>query len=418
MTFDRFFHHKALHALLLATFIIVACGCNSSDEEEDEENVNVGGPANDILNEEGSLHLFKLHAFYQDAEEIYYDIMVLTFDNFRPAASNEEPDSDENPSLNDLGYSRDSWNESGIAWVSNSNPLLYPPYIVLRSWRVLKDNQLSSPVQRLNRPVYEAVDDNIFEQQLATRFVWDFDDYGTISAERDLAGDSIEDYETVYGFDFLEKATIWADKPSFANPDDFDFRFSEGAKLFGASRSVAAEVLVVESVYNNGPFELAPTRFGLGKADIDAAISAYPHGNDRLAYRFTVDYDQHRVIYMTFSLADDTVRFYNNRDDAFIAETDYTLESANSYIDMDTSALSESEREQLGLPAYFHPIITGPFAASDSSDQYFYYGKRYIATDAVNRAMLKPMLFVNDTARKDIKQAFEQWREQEHLDNQ
>ena len=413
--------HRWLLVLVLGS-VLSACNGGSDDEEDDD--VSVARPANEILLEEGSLHRFHMRSFYRDSVDIDNDIMILDFDNFRPAASNVEPDEDDDQTLNDLPYSKDSWNETTVSWASISNPLLADStFQKIRSWRVLSNNNLWAPVQRLNQPIYETIDENVFERQLATRFVWDFGGYGDIRTDLDLSGDAIEDYQTLYGFDFLPYAQIWAESGGWVSDGDFDFRFSEGATVYGASRSVASDTLVVESVDNNGEFDLALTRFGQGLADIDTALAAYPHAGARLAYRFTVDYSQHHIIYLSFDTALKTVRLYSdNSGGSHIAETAYNEHPENSYIEIDTSALDSADRILLGLPAYFHPIITGPFTSdgsisADISQKAYYYGKRYIRTDELNRLALTPYFFMNNTAKEDIKRAFREWREQEHLDN-
>lgn len=388
---------STLIVFLLSTVLLSACNRN---EEDTSDKIKVAGPANEILQKEGSLHIFKLQTFVQmpDSRD---DIMLLTIDSFSPSTTNIEPEEDDDPTLNRLKYKQLSWNEDYLSWAVFNDPLLDSKYQKIRSYRVLDNGLLQAEVNtRLNSPIYETIDDNIFERQLATRFVWDFSRYGAIRSERDVSGDRIDDYKNLYNYLLLPYVDKWADIHLET------IRFSEGATLYAASRSVAQDVVVVESVYNNNGFDLAPTRIAQGASSLNAALNTFPMGGNRLAYQFTVDYDQHHTLYMTFDTNLNKARLFTTVSGAPIADVDLIIDSSKPYIEIDTQMLSVSERQSLHLPSYFNPVIIGPFAGD------FFYGKHYIKTDAANRLQLEPLFFLNTAAKNDVENTFKRWRQQ------
>lgn len=399
---------KKYLVLLGISATLAVTGCNSGDETDDDQSVDVGKPANDILVEEGSLHIFRVQDFYQDNDDIDNDIMILTIDNFAPSSSTVEPDEDEDQTLNDLPYTQQSWKEDNISWASNSNPLLDSKYQKPRSYRVLKDNVLqAAPAGTLNKPVYETIDDNVFERQLGASFVWDFGNYGDNKSKQDVSNKKLEDYDTLYGYSVLPHISVWSDLDGQTAP-----RFSEGAVIYAASRSVAYDAVVVEAVINGNDFDLAPTRIAAGSADLTAALALYPYGGSRLAYQFTVDYDKHYTVYMNFDTVLGKARLYDTSGGSTpVAEADLTLHADKPYAEIDTMALTSGERLLLNLPSYFNPVIIGPF------DGAYFYGKHYVRTNETNRLLLEPVFFLNPEAKSDVEDVFKAWRNQEHLQN-
>lgn len=407
---------KNLYLLTLHIFFIFLCtalaACHE-DKLEDAEALDpyVDTPANPILAAEGSLHLFTFSTFTEDIADIRNDLMVLSFDNFTPSSSNIEPDKDEDKTQNDLGWTQTSWDEDTVKWLSIESPKSSIVFNKPRQYRVLKDNELSAPTTTLNQPIYEAIDENVYERQLAATFVWDLGNY-TDEAGDDVSGDKIADYESFYGFALLQHAAIWAE----------NLYFSNGATIYGATRSVAADTLVIEGVDDNGIFTLSKTRFGTGLPDIETALQAYPQGSSRLEYRFTVDYATHSKIYMSFDTSNNKAYIYNTPSGTVYFEVPYIINTLDSYIELDTSILSESERIILGgLPTYFNPIIAGPYTddgsfSSDITDKSYFYGKHYVKTNEINRLKLSPIFFLNPTAKSDVENAFKNWRDQRHLE--
>ncbi len=384
--------------ILLCTVLISAC--NRDDDEASSESIKVSGPANEILQKEGSLHIFSVQKFEQ-ASDSRDDIMLLTIDSFSPSVTNIEPeDEDDDQTLNRLKYKQLSWEELNLAWATIENPLQDSKYMKPRSYRVLEDGFLQAAKTILNRPIYETIDDNIFERQLAARFVWDFSRYGDVRAERDVFGDRLDDYENLYNYPVLPHVDIWADI-------EFDtVRFSDGALIYAASRSVALDTVVVESVFNNNGYTLSPTRIAAGMTNLNDALNSFPIGGNRLAYQFTVDYDQHHTLHISFDLANAKAQLFNTASGSQIAEADLIIDSTKPYAEIDTMALDSSLRATLNLPSYFNPVIIGPFEGA------FFYGKRYIKTDAINRLLLQPVFFLNNPAKNDVENTFKRWRVQ------
>jgi hypothetical protein len=398
-------------AFLVSSLFISACH-DEEDTDSDKLNPYVDTPANPILTAEGSLHLFDISSFIQDPLNVDNDIMVLTFNNFTPATSNDEPDEDENDTLNDLGWTQNDWNEDAPTnWLTISSPASSTLYQKTRQYRVLEDGLLSAAITTLNRPVYEAIDKNIYERQLGAVFVWDFGNY-TDEAGEDVSGEDMIDYENFYNFDLLDHVSIWAENAVF----------SSGAKIYGATRSIAADTLTVESVENNGNFSLSYTKFGTGQPDLESAIAIYPQYGTRMEYRFTVDYATHSTVYITFDTATDMAYLWQTQGGSVVFSAPYTLHSNPSYLEIDTASLAEDERIILGgIPAYFNPVIIGPYtedgtASNNLADKSYFYGKHYIKTNAVNRLNLSPIFFFNPIAKTDIQNTFKAWREERHLD--
>ena len=154
---------KPLFCVLVFFSLLTLNACKSSEDTNDEE-VSVGRPAKEILATEGTLHVLSLREFTINtlADD---DVMVLNMDNFAPSQTDIEPEDDEDQTLNDVKYSRDNWADASISWVTNGNPLLELPYNQTRPYRVLEDGKfIPSPEGHLNKPVFETIDDNIFER--------------------------------------------------------------------------------------------------------------------------------------------------------------------------------------------------------------------------------------------------------------
>lgn len=403
------------------TALLVLCAAVSScrDSEEDEDGLNpyVQEPAYAILLREGSLHLLSVVTFYEDPGNIDNDLMVLHFDSFSPASTNVEPDEDkdEDKTLNDLGWIRSSWDEDSLTWKSNTNPKSSETYGKTRPYRLLTMGGLSAPVTALNQPIYEAVDENVYERQLAATFVWDFGSYTDETGE-DISGEEIAEYESLNlgsnNYELLPYATIWGE----------NVPFSSGAKIYGATRSVATDTLVIEAVEDLGSFSLTKTRFGTGIASIEDALSAYPQDVQRLEYRYTLDYSSYNKLYISFETSNDIAYVYNSASGSVYFEVPYTVHTDPSYIEIDTASLADDARIILGgLPTYFNPIIAGPYTSDGSysgniSNKSYFYGKHYIKTDAVNRLQLTPVFFLNNQAKTDVENTFRSWRQTRHFE--
>lgn len=406
---------KRILALLFISSLFISACHDEDDSDSGKLNPFVDTPANPILTDEGSLHLFKISSFIEDSVNVDNDVMVLTFDNFTPSSTSQEPDTDEDQTLNDLGWTQNDWDENTTNWLSVASPQSSSIYQKTRQYRILENNLLSAPHTQLNRPTYEAIDKNIYERQLGATFVWDLGNY-TDDSGKDVSGDQLVDYEffTAPGlsFDLLDQVSIWAENAVFSN----------GAKIYGGTRSIAADLLTVESVENSGNFSLTNTRFGTGQPDLETAILIYPENGARLEYRFTVDYATHGKMYITFDTNNDLAYLWTTQSGNVFFSVPYTVHANPSYLEIDISSLDESIRNLLGgLPAYFNPVIIGPYTedgtASDNiADKSYFYGKHYIKTNAVNRLKLSPVFFFNSIAKADIQNTFKSWRETRQLD--
>lgn len=404
--------------------------CNGSDEEETSSDLdpNVKVPAMDILEAEGTLHIFTLQDFDTDPTD---DVPTRAFiANFSMPAVTYEPDEeDEDETLNDLGWTENKWVDSSRDWVLISNPELDTQFEDLREYRVLEDGNLQAPVAKLNQPTFEAIDENIYERYLGAIFVWDMDNL-TDKAGEDVSGEEIADYQDYEDYAILPEAEIWGD-----NVD-----FSEGAVIYGATRSVAADVITVEAVGADGSFSLSPTHIssGDGEATIEDALASFPlYGTTRLAYQFTLNYgttqltsykpnavryETNNTIYLTFDTNTLEVGLYtNSTGSSLVTTTSYTDYSTDGYIEIDTRSLDEGDRKLLGLPTYFNPVILGPFstdgsALTNTTDNAYFYGKHYIKTTDSNRTSLDPVLFLNPTAKNDVMSAFESYQDERYDD--
>ena len=259
-------------------------------------------PAYDVLSLEGNFFTFTVNVFDNDAAN---PIMNISINRFSAPGDNELPDDDEDQTSNDMSIARNTWNENNPSALSE---LRWPGFITIddlalnrtREYRFLVNGILNSPVaaQNNNKPLYEAIDDNIFEQQLIVNntpqisFVWNIlDEDG-----EDVSGKNIADYETYQGISFLEYANSTPD--DWANITDYD-EFDNGSILYTAQRLVNHEVIVVEAVNDSNSFSLAPTEFGENEADLTAAMDLYDNtlSSNKLEYRFTVDYLNHHSIF-------------------------------------------------------------------------------------------------------------------------
>lgn len=393
---------NALNKILLITLCCTALIACRSHITEDEDKPKVGEAANPILLENGSLYQVAFQQFYQ-ATDPRYDIMAVTIDRFAPSTTNIEPDKDDDDqTTNWLKYSQESWNESFQKWESMSAPLQQAHFQKTRPYREVRSSGLSPVLTTTNRPIYETIDDNIFERQLTVRFVWDFAPFNGTKTERNLYNDRLDDLEKLYGYTVLPHVNQWADI------DREIVRFSQDAKIFAASRSVDKEATLIESVLTNNEYSLTPVQFAEGEASLDAALALY--ASTRLNYQFVLDYQEQYSIYISFDLVNETAQLYGTINGASIAEASLIFNNDRSLVEIDTQALTQAERAALHLPAYFNPVMIGPFESK------YFYGKRYIKTTQQNRNLLEPMFFFNQTAKQDIEQTFKRWRIQDFND--
>ncbi len=422
--------------LFSLSFVLTACH-DEDDEMEDDEiselDPAVGESAYPILEDEGSLHIFTVEKFIQhdtaDTDgNIYKDQMELTFDSFLPALSTEEPDidDDENLSDNDLGYTQIYWyeesNEDNTAlddypprW-KDRDPLSDSKFLNNdREYLIVSDGEISDIYDSNYRPLYEVIDEEIYERHQSVVFVWDFDDIDfasdTLESERDVSGDDLKDWERLFiyqGYDILPHASIWGE----------DDEFSQGATIYGATRSIAKNIVVIEAVKKNSNdnYSLSTARFHSGTDDIETWLgNNYPADGDagsHLEYLFTVDFFTHHFLYMQFDTINKEVQLFTTNttipDNRITVE--YSVNTEEKYIEIYTSSLAKTTLDGLNLPAYFNPVIAGPFG--DDND--YYYGKRYIETDYDQRLKLEPVFFLNSTAKSDVETAFQEWRIERH----
>lgn len=392
-----------LIALLIITTALSAC---KRRDLADEEKAKVKEPGRDILADNGTLHTFHLDEFlYDKTIDIRKEKTGFSFVNFSPSVTDEEPRfDDEDPTPNWLGYNEESWDEERLQWVSNENPLQLPPYSKTRPYRIIQNGQLQSITNgKYNRPIYENLEENIYERQLAVRFVWDFGSYGEVKTERDLSFDYIDSYETLYGFPFLSHVKTWSKL-------DYETRqFSQDAKVFAASRSVERDTYVIESVRQNNNYSLNPTQLQSDAESLTQALTPYRSADNLLEYRFIIDYIHEHSLWIRFDLDTQTAFLYDE-DKKEIAEASINFDNEQAIAEINTQALSLKQLQALNLPTYFNPIIAGPFNGE------VYYGKFYPKTDEFNRLLLTPIFFLNNTAKTDIKNLISRWREQEHTD--
>jgi hypothetical protein len=409
-----------LYTALLLALVVGLAGCNDDEIEEDDSDLDpdVEVPAYPILEREKSLHLFSVEAFGQDPN-IFADRMELFIDNFTEAASTEEPDEDKDEDLsrNDLGYTRLIWSEianeektallSPMLWYLDNAPLLDSRFTNNdRPYRILEKGVLSATYESDYKPLYEVIDDNIYERHQSVVFVWDFGGANGVESEEVVAGDELADWEskTIGGtiYPILPHATIWGQ----------DVDFTSGAMIIGGTRSVAREIIVIEAVRGDSGYSLTTARFATGDVAVDTVLESHNLASEPLDFRFSVDFFTQRLIHIQFDTVVKKAYLYlaNGAPLADKVEVDYIAHPEEFWIELNTSALPKSALEGLGLPAYFHPVIAGPFG--DTRD--YYYGKRYIKTEGAARLKLDPVFFLNATAKKDVENAFREWRVDRH----
>lgn len=393
----------------LIIFLLIICtvisACKRRDLDEDDSKVKTKEPARDILAEHSSLHPFMLDELIYDKNmDIRDEKMEARFINFRPSATDEEPDDDDDPTPNWLKYSEDFWDESHRAWGEISSPLQQGAYSKTRPYQLIVDGQLQAPVSsKHNRPIYENIEENIFERHLGVSFVWDFGSYGKVKTDRDISHDYIDQLETLYGFPLLEQVKTWS------NIDYQSPRFSEGAQVLAATRSVAYHSYVIESLSFNNTFSLKPTELPHSDSNLENTLANYTSNSSLLQYRFIIDYINEYEIYLQFDLNSDEALLYD-ADKQLIERTNLLWNNDRTLLEINTQALSHNVLEKLHLEPYFNPIVAGPFNGK------YVYGKYYPKTDKYNRELLKPMFFFNSTAKNDIKRVIKDWRQQEHDD--
>lgn len=426
---------KSLTILLtLFTLCFVINGCRDDDDEPEEEtsklHPDVDTPAYPILLEANSLHIFTVQDFFEDKingtyGNIFKDRMELFIDNFTPAQSTEEPDDDADIlSSNDLGYTRSIWTEVSNsekdallyakAWEVDNLPLRDSRYTQNdREYRILTNGVLQQSRTSDYMPLYEVIDKNIYEKRQEVVFTWDFGGAADVDAKEDVSRDDIDDWETIFinrSYTILPYASIWGD----------DYKFSEGAIIYGATRSIAKDILVIEAVYNNEgnnnkKFTIEKAKISSGANDITTALAPYSSDNNasvHLNYQFTEDFFSHHSVFLQFDTLQKQAHLFttNNASDSDKIKVPYIEHYDKSYIEIDLSSLTKSQLDGLNIPAYFNPIIAGPFG--DDND--FYYGKHYIKTDDAQRLKLEPVFFLNNIAKNDVAQAFENWRSERH----
>ena len=434
---------KSVFILFITSFSLVAChdetDCTATPEHEscieDEDTATVDKPANTVLEDQGTLSLFSVATFVENVD-YNNESMSLQLLNLSPAdnsAKQTSREEREQPEANDLKIDAQVWQENAPRqWVINSAPFSSPNslYQYSKSYHLLENAQLLELVtHEKNQSLYEAQEKDILEQQQAVTFVWDMGDMdlegiGAIKSRIDVANRYIKNYEThpdSDAIDILDYAATWAENA----------RFSEGALIYGGTRSVLNSIMVIESVYDNAGFSMAPVLFTTGADTITDALANYPVSDDASAslhYQFSVEATEHHSLYMQFDTANNTAQIFlnNSADSTILCQIDdgtaaqdcdrwqvsYSENSDEATIEIDIMALSREHLSKLNAPGFFNIIIAGPF--SDTKD--FYYGKHYKATTVSHRKKLQPLFLLNPTATSDVQTQFQLWRQEAYED--
>ncbi|NRB40557.1 MAG: hypothetical protein HRU20_19150 [Pseudomonadales bacterium] len=419
---------------LLASSLIFLNACSAKvdcDEEPDHEDCQeentISRPAYPILEEYDGLSQFYIHEFELAdknfrAEMINYGLAQ----NTDPSNSEIEDD----PTLNLIPIESDIWEEIYIDWGTNDSPFATESSLYLKNkpYRLLIEGELKNSVDNSkNQPTFTAAKKNINELQQAVSFTWDFGDTEIenvldLNARMNVANSSIKNYEThpdttgtLYEVGILPYATQWADNT----------KFSEDAIIYGGTRSVTEDVLIIESLLSGNSFSLPEANFDSGFESINAVIAQWPSDNNaavHLNIKFSVAYLEHFDVKVQFNINNQTAQIFttNNAnvsichpgdDDAKLCdrfEVPYIEHPDENYIEIDLSLLSHNRLQSLNLPGYFNLIIAGPF---DETNNYF-YGKHYIQTNSDNRIKLAPQFWLNPIAAKDVRNQFQLWRQE------
>ena len=385
-------------------------------------------PAYTILQDFGGLHQFNISAFTQDQSDSSQDVMKLQISNYGLATDNNPSNSEleDNPSINRLALDYDIWEEVSRRWLNNETlDIEGSDYQKIKTYYLPSGGNLGALINNsYNQPIYTADNKDVREQQQGSQFYWDFGDYeieGLFSLKArisNLAGKYIRNYASHpdnIDTPLLEKANIWGQ----------DVKFSEGAVIYGGSRSVANDKLIIESVLNNNSFSMAEVNFTSGHNSIAEALAPWPtNGNasNHLSIKYSVGFLNHFEVKAQFDPATQTAQlFTNNNADLTICvpndpdnkvcdriEVSYTENNSEKTIELELMDLSASRLRSLNLPGYFNLIIAGPF----NNAQDFYYGKHYKKTTTANRIKLSPQFWLNPIAAEDVRSAFKAWRQE------
>lgn len=414
--------------------------CNSVDCDEtpddpecidDGSDIDVEKEANTLLESINSFHQFTLQQPFSSTLDTSNSAEIYSFTPAEDSSKQSENDAEDFPEANDLGLTVLAWLDDVRRWEVNNAPFsaIGSIYNEDKSYFLIENGELSNLKTQHNHPTYEAVKKNIFERQLAVDFVWDLGDlhidgFGKIHSELDVSNKKIsklKNHPDTNKIEILPNADIWGD----------DYHFDEGAIIYGGTRSVAEDKLIIESIKSNNSFNMTSPNFSNNHDSIDSALADYPDNSPastHLHYQFSVGYLINKEIYMQFNTTNKTAQIFTSTGDSIDIDpctptspdnmdcqrinVPYIEHLNENYIEIDTSTLSQQRLKEYNLPGYFNPIIAGPF---DTAKR-FYYGKRYIKTDSDNRIKISPMFLLNDTAKNNVENAFKDWREEMYQD--
>ncbi len=430
-------------ACLAFALTLSACQLGSSSEEEestdsgDNENVTEDSenPAYEILEAEGGLASFSILDFYQDSSDLAQDRMELFFLSFGQASTDNEIDNDDDAdqTQNDIPVSREVWNEQkdALAWKTISNPFddTLSPYNQFRPYREVttdENSQLilsSSSSNSKNKPLYEAIEGEILEHQLAASYVWDMsvDTDSSLDKEYDLNNDRFDDYETLETYSVLPNSSIWGDNE----------KFSTGAKLFVGFKRINRNVSSVESTWDSSAFTFNNVRLSVQSEALSDIPNRYlQSGTARLSFPYTLELVDSHEVFIDFDPASSTAYLYSSSDQSSdaIASAPYSTDISNKAINIDiqnlTGQLSNAGKTQLellealSLTSNFNLAVIGPYASEDTSGEaeYFYLAKAYVTPNETQKKLLTPFFMFNGSAQSDIQEQFEAFREEEHDD--
>jgi hypothetical protein len=400
---------KLLTAILISCSLalLTSCGGGSDDEdEEDTSNAYVNTPAWPVIEEEQNLALFFLSTFDYDPDRDHDpadDNFVAFFWNFSPQ-SNIEPDEDDiDQTTNDLLFEETAWEDSELQWVTNEKILSSPQSVFQksRSYRLLTDSDVGDEQVGKNRPIFEAIEEDVFTKHLGTTYIWDFGDFDDAEDEN-LEGEKLEDYEfSEGGYSLLPNVEIWSDI------DNTDETFSSNAMLYTASFSVNEDNFVIEAVDDdNGNYSLAAANFDNSSTSLVDAIALFQEPT-RLPFKFTTNFIENKTVHMGFDSATQRVVLATTSSaGSEVVTVDYRVNAAELYAEIDIQDLSRADLETLGLETTFNPIIIGPVPTEG-----FFIAKHYIKTTKETRENLPPVFLFNTEAQNDIQATFKAFRD-------
>jgi len=444
-----------LLCLLLGSFTLSACQIGHNSESDDSSNnngdtdpstpnndidVDIGEEANKILEEQGGLYQFTLTSFdlNNTDDNVRDDTVALYFNSYLPADTNTPPDEDDKTAQtdNDLYYEERLWSESdpgNLQWKVDRFPFegQHSPYNKTRPYRVIVGDTLSLALNVQNKPIYEAIDDELVERHLGATFVFDLNGFGDIKKHYELHNDNFDKYTSLESssggrsFNLLEHASVWGDNNAF----------NEGAELFTGIRKVNNDIIVVESTLNNDNYDFTQVGFDSGTTDINTLPDNYSNGiQSPIAFHFTNNYIEAYSLYVSFDSGSQTAYLHSDASSDAIASTSYSIEN-NLYIEIDIQQLSATAnnanpsaslldlQQSLNLSSDYNIAITGPFLSDNEDLQVgdanakYYFAKRYLQSESeTNIDLQQPVFFFNGQAQSDIEAQFLTWR-QEQYDN-